>query len=271
VKPKKSSTLIAEQVLNLMQSGRLSPGDRLPPERQLAEQFEVNRQAVREALSALQLLGVVQTRPGSGTVIAARAPASTNLSSEVRRLDEQDNPFEIMEARGVVEVAVVRLAALRAAPSDLEEIRKAMADYEDQIRSRKPWDMGDLVIHLALARSSGNTCFVHFLESVFHSAGQWLWRLRSEGRNPEQSLQFLEHHRQIYTAIKNHAANEAVRAMRKHLRATSNLLRGTSIREPHAMRNFRGTSEQGSKRGAAAFFGDLQVGMAKGDSNDEEA
>jgi DNA-binding FadR family transcriptional regulator len=227
VKPKKASTLIAERVLSLMQSGQLRAGDRLPPERKLAEQFEVNRQAVREALSALQLLGVVQTRPGSGTVIAVRASAATDILSEVRQLDEQDNPFEIMEARGVVESEIVRLAALRATPSNLEEIRKAIDDFEAQIQSAEPRDIGDLPIHLALARASGNSCFLRLLESVFHSAGQWLWRLRREqGRSSERSLQFLEHHRQIYNAVQNRNGKEAVRAMRRHLRATSDLLLG---------------------------------------------
>src|ERR1700730_13359032 len=84
VKPKKASTLIAEQILRLVDSGELANGRRLPAERRLAQQFGVNRQAVREALSALHLLGVVENRAGSGTVVASRTSRHGNLRAEIR-------------------------------------------------------------------------------------------------------------------------------------------------------------------------------------------
>jgi len=227
VKPKKASTLIAEQILKLLEAGQLRPGDRLPPERRLAEEFAVNRQAVREALSALQLLGVVETRPGAGTRIPRGMPKGADLLSEVRHLDEQDNPFEVMEARAVIEPEIVRLAAGRATDSQLRDILAAINVYEQLVRNNTPPISGDLAIHSALAGASGNAVFAGFIQSIASLANQWLWRRRREQEWEQQrALLYLEQHRRIYAAIKGHHAAEAVRAMKLHLRATQDLLEG---------------------------------------------
>ena len=229
VRPKKTSSLIAEQILRLVESGVLAPGHRLPPERKLAKQFDINRQAVREALSALQLLGVVATRPGSGTVIAAKIPRSVDLFSEIRHLDNQDNPFEVMEARAIIEPEIVRRAALRATPSQLRRLAAVIDHHEAQVRAGQRSSSGDLEIHIALAQISGNHVLVRFIESVAESADQWLWRNRRERQwDQTRALSYLQHHRQIYAAIKIRDARTAVRIMRSHLRATYEMLKGSS-------------------------------------------
>jgi|SRR5579872_80945 len=220
VKPQKASTLIAEQILRLLESGELGPGDRLPPERKLAEQFEVNRQAVREALSALQLLGVVRTRPGSGSIVVARVSKGSDIHSEIRRLEGQVNPFEIMEARDVIEPEIVRLASKRAGDSQLGAISKAIEEYETTVREKKLPPSGDLQIHVRLAQASGNSVFVDFMDLVVASADQWLWRhQREKGWDQDRALLYLKHHREIYDAIAAREPRRAARAMKMHLRA----------------------------------------------------
>jgi GntR family transcriptional repressor for pyruvate dehydrogenase complex len=229
VRPQKSSTLIAEQMLAHVQSGHLNPGDRLPPERQLAEQFGVNRQAVREALSALHMLGIVETRPGSGSVIVMRLPKTLDAFSEIRRLDEQDNPFEIMEARAVIEPEIVRLAASRASQVQLANIEKAIEEYAAIVQHLKSPPGGDLRIHLALAQASGNAIFTRFIESVLNAADQWLWRrLREEKWDQKRALLYLKHHQEIFDAIRGGDAERAVQAMGSHLSAVQHIGWGIS-------------------------------------------
>jgi GntR family transcriptional repressor for pyruvate dehydrogenase complex len=229
VRPQKSSTLIAEQVLAHVQSGHLNPGDRLPPERQLAEQFGVHRQAVREALSALHMLGIVETRPGSGSVIVMRLPKTLDAFSEIRRLDEQDNPFEIMEARAVIEPEIVRLAASRADQIQIANIEKAIEEYEAIIQHFELPPGGDLRIHLALAKASGNAIFTRFIESVLNAADQWLWRrLRERKWDQERGLLYLKHHREIFSAIRGGDTARAMQTMGSHLSAVQRIGWGIS-------------------------------------------
>src|SRR3954454_15521681 len=98
---------IAERLAADIRSGLLAPGERLPSERELARQLEVSRASVREALAALQLQGVVETRAGAGTFVAADAQPSQELPHDA-------SPSAVLEARAQLEPAVARLAARRA-------------------------------------------------------------------------------------------------------------------------------------------------------------
>src|SRR3954464_15711113 len=96
---------IAERLAGDIRSGLLAPGERLPSERELARVLEVSRASVREAIGALQVQGVVETRPGAGTFVSARPP--------VGEAPHDASPSAVLEARAQLEPAVARLAALR--------------------------------------------------------------------------------------------------------------------------------------------------------------
>src|SRR4051794_18894664 len=97
---------IAERLAADIRSGALVPGERLPSERELARTLEVSRASVREALASLQLQGVVETRKGAGTFVAARPPGNGELPHDA-------SPSAVLEARLALEPAVARLAAAR--------------------------------------------------------------------------------------------------------------------------------------------------------------
>src|SRR3954471_16408761 len=116
---------IAERLAADIRSGLLAPGERLPSERELARALEVSRASVREALAALQLRGVVETRPGAGTFVTAEPPLS-----DVPQHDA--SPSAVLEARAQLEPAIARLAAQRAQPDPaVENLLTAMEAATD--------------------------------------------------------------------------------------------------------------------------------------------
>src|SRR3954468_20970457 len=137
---------IAERLAEDIRSGRLTPGERLPSERDLARALEVSRASVREALAALQLQGVVETRPGAGTFVAAHAPAG--------EVPHDASPSAVLEARAQLEPAVARLAARRAQPDPaVENLLAAMEAVGDPSApgARPPWSASDRLFHRQLA------------------------------------------------------------------------------------------------------------------------
>jgi len=104
---------IVEQVLDLIKEGKLKPGDKLPPEQVLAENFGTSRPSVREALSALEILGITESRGGKGNFIKD-TPRSPLYEQEVMELEKEESPFEILEARKAVEIEIAELAGKKA-------------------------------------------------------------------------------------------------------------------------------------------------------------
>jgi len=98
-----------EQIRKLIKEGKLKPGDRLPLEQVLADQFGTSRTSVREALSALEILGIAERRVGRGNFIIVNDPMSPLYEQEISELEQRENPFELLEARKVLEVEITVL------------------------------------------------------------------------------------------------------------------------------------------------------------------
>ncbi|HHY46961.1 MAG TPA: FadR family transcriptional regulator, partial [Firmicutes bacterium] len=123
---KRAYLQIIEQIKALLRDGRLRPGDRLPSERLLAQQLNASRASVREALSAMELAGLVYSRKGSGTYISEEAMRiSAAISPDLERLASDSGPVEIIRAREVVEAGLAELAALNASAEDIAAMEEA--------------------------------------------------------------------------------------------------------------------------------------------------
>jgi DNA-binding FadR family transcriptional regulator len=189
---------IAERLAADIRSGLLAPGERLPSERDLARTLEVSRASVREAIGALQVQGVVETRPGAGTFVAtdagARVPAPEGLPHDA-------SPSAVLEARAQLEPAVARLAAGRAQPDPAAE--KLLAAMEAEPVDAATWNASDRLFHRQLAAMSGNPVLLAFADHVAALMDQPLWqRLRDESvAVPGRARLHAAEHRMIYEAI----------------------------------------------------------------------
>jgi GntR family transcriptional regulator, transcriptional repressor for pyruvate dehydrogenase complex len=157
---------VARRLLDLFTSGSIAPGTRLPPERQLALTLGVGRSAVREALAALEILGIVDVRPGSGTYL--RGSASELLPQTLRwgLLIGERNTAELLELRSGLEIYVARLAAARADDAACDAIDRHLDRMRASVGELAAFVRADRDFHDALARTAGNAALIDLLHVV---------------------------------------------------------------------------------------------------------
>lgn len=214
--------IIIEQIRDQIVSGSLKPGDLLPTEKQLSEMMGVNRHSVREALKVLEFLGVVQSRAGIGTIV-------NNLGQDIlcERVAQAANfsphffLFELMELRQAIEPHAAALAAERATPEELVEMRRAMEDLEAEFKSGRHDTDADQRLHLILAQATHNQTFVRLTEPMMAMLKEYRQNsLQIKGR-PRETL--IEHER-IYKAVCESKPEEAREAMIDHLSNVKQML-----------------------------------------------
>lgn len=157
IETKKKSTYVAKQIVETIRAGIYPVGSRLPPERVLAEEMGVSRPSVREALSALQVVGILKSRGGDGTYVQSAADVAQGLRV-LELLEESPSLVDALEARRVLEVGVIRHVAGRASPQGLGRLRKALAAMDRAARARdyEAFSASNVEFHLALAGAGGN-------------------------------------------------------------------------------------------------------------------
>jgi len=216
------SSIIAEQILQMIRSKRYPVGSKLPPERIIAEQMGVSRPSVREAISALQIVGVLETHPGDGTYVA-KPLVGDNLSSQVQDILEQsDSPYEIIEARKAIESGVIRQAVRSATESEIEKIeavwdekheKGSQGDYDAYTRKGKDF-------HLSIANATKNGLIVAIMERLLSVTDQPLWRnmrCRFYEQNPGRIGTMMDVHYKMLSAIKERDVEKAVQAVEEDL------------------------------------------------------
>lgn len=218
IKPKKVSSQIAEQIRASILAGEFSPGEKLPPERELAEMFGVSRPSVREALNMLASTGLVMSYQGGGTVVLSLMDTSvgTPLGELIR--GQQERALDVIEVRKGMESWTAYYAAQRALPEDLRRMGELVAAMERNLVSLTPSEDIDANFHILIARSTHNIVWLHLMQTIFEGMKEFqqsVWRavyLTSE----DHHLLF-SHHLRICEAINARDAEGARRAMLEHL------------------------------------------------------
>lgn len=220
-KPHKLYEEIAERMLSQIHSGVLRPGDRLKPERALAEEYGVSRTAIREALRSLEMMGCVESRVGEGTFI--KAPSLSNIVDPFSMLFAQNRQLgsELIEVRLILETEISALAARRRTDGQLFALQASIAEMERDIDAGGKGIDADERFHGVLAEAAGNEALSTMLEMC---AG-----MLSRTRPITQSIKgvprmALKDHAAIYEAVRSQDERAARRLMRTHLnRALRNL------------------------------------------------
>jgi GntR family transcriptional repressor for pyruvate dehydrogenase complex len=218
------ASAVARRLLELFTSGSIEPGTRLPPERQLAERLAVGRSAVREALAALEILGIVDVRPGSGTYL--RGTASELLPQTLRwgLLIGERNTEELLEFRSGLEIYVARLAAARADERSMTVLAGRLERMRTSVDDLKRFAAADREFHQALAGAAGNAVLLDTLH-VVRSLLQ-IYADRAVASEDEARAAVAEHE-SILRAIESRDEDAAASAMATHMvTATSRLSPG---------------------------------------------
>ena len=202
---------IAEQLLAQIGSGRLRPGEPLPPERELTESFGVGRSSIREALRMLESQGVISANGGSFAV----ADVANPLNSSFRllfTLDERAGMHDLFELRRILDCEAAALAAERFGEQHLREMDTAIAEMDASLAADGSGDRfidADLRFHLAVAEATGNRLLLHSMQAVRDVVRRALMTVFVIPRSPERAV---VEHRAIRAAI---AAGDPARARRE--------------------------------------------------------
>ncbi|WP_267382646.1 MULTISPECIES: FadR/GntR family transcriptional regulator [unclassified Sphingomonas] len=215
----------AAAIAALIQRGDYRPGQRIPSERELAEEHKVSRPTIREALIALEVTGLIRSRHGSGIFVVDNPPADALMLS----LDI--GAFELTEARRLFEGEAAALAAVLIADADLEQLEALIADMERENREQVSGEHADREFHLVIARATQNSAIAGVIETLWDAryssplCAHMLERARSVGVQPR-----IDEHQVILKALRARDPAAARTAMRDHLaRVIEGLLKATEI------------------------------------------
>ena len=203
---------VAEQLASPIRSGELTKGDKLPSERELAAKLSVSRPTIREAITTLEVMGLVEVKPGSGVYVRDSDSTLMKLPEDV------PGPFEILEARKTLEPEVAAFAANRISDKQVEKLRQLLRDFGDPDLGPGEIENIDKEFHNLIAEATRN--------SALSGLVKWLWELR---RKSKVSIRFyqrardtgvrpaVEDHRAIIAALMARDENAARLAMHEHL------------------------------------------------------
>ncbi|OLC54764.1 MAG: hypothetical protein AUH85_10915 [Chloroflexi bacterium 13_1_40CM_4_68_4] len=203
---------IVAQIQQRLERGEIKPGDQLPSERVLAEQLQVSRPSVREALRSLELLGVTESRPGGGTFMRVASPDA--LLRPLAALTRAHDIEDILEVRALLEPALAELAARRANDDDIAALRTILVEQEQKVARRESFVEEDTRFHYLVAQAAKNELVLRMLGVIMDvlraSREEWL-------QSPERARASLEGHRVLLAAIELHDGEAARAASADHV------------------------------------------------------
>ena len=209
------SDKIIRQIRSLITTGQLNPGDKLPPERKLAEKFGIGRSLVRDAIRKLEFYGIVKTQPQSGTVIAGMGiVALEGLITDVLNIEETDF-YSLVETRVLLEVNAAGKAAERRTADDIVVLKTALDAYVAKVSGGESAVEEDLLFHIKIADASGNKVLKSLMLIITPDIVKNFTRLNV--CKDDRVDRTVQEHRKILEYIIDQDIKKAEDAMRMHL------------------------------------------------------
>ncbi|WP_158943168.1 FadR/GntR family transcriptional regulator [Granulicella sp. S190] len=205
---------VVEHIRALISSGEVRPGDRLPPERDLARQLKISRSSLRSGIGFLAAMGVLKSRHGAGTFVASGPPSFNSSSFSVLGALHGFAPWQMFEARLVIESSVAGLAAERATDEHIAELAEEVTEMYASLEDPQEYLIHDVRFHRTVARAAGNPILGALMETITAN----LYERRSKTvQNAIDIKESAEMHREIFRAIRSHNPLQARRSMEQHL------------------------------------------------------
>lgn len=210
------SDQVAEVMAARIRAGRLAAGDKLPTEANLVDQFSVSRTVVREALSRLKSLGLVESRQGSGVFV--KEVGFSPLNFDAKSMASRQAVVQMVEVRRALEAEVAALAAQRRTKTDIKRIHQSITDLDKAVAAGGDGVLEDVQYHLAIAEAARNP----FLMGTLQYLGQFLQGATrvtraNEARRDDFARQVRDEHAVIYQAIEAGEVEAARQAAGAHM------------------------------------------------------
>ncbi|GGY42840.1 transcriptional regulator PdhR [Bacterioplanes sanyensis] len=243
IKASKISDILAERLESMILEGSLSPGQKLPPERELAAQFEVSRPSLREALQKLEAKSLVVRRQGGGTFISDDIGISfVDPLSQLFKSHPEFN-YDLLEFRHALEEVAAHYAALRATDGDLQIIEQRYQDWleghEQRIGASEEAEL-DWRFHLSIAEASHNAVLLHSMRALFDLFKQTIaTNLEFLYIKEDRRAAIRNQHEKMKNAVLARDAQAAQQAVNDHLAFVEETLQQSSRFATHAERSLR--------------------------------
>src|SRR5580704_429541 len=205
---------ICRKMVSHLIRGVWSEGEKIPAERELCQTLGVGRASLREALKALEIMGMIETRLGDGTYVCKRTDFfSRPLLWAIASSSEAD-ARELIEARTLIEVELAGLAAERATPENLKQIAEQLRHMEKAKRNPQEFVQADVNFHLAIGQASSSGVLMNALHLIRNLLQQWILTAVAVKGVPEKAC---EQHKRVLQAIEKQDGAAARKEMRNHL------------------------------------------------------
>jgi len=218
IKPKKISDEIVRQLRSLIFDGKLQPGEKLPPERELARSLNVSRPPLRESLNILQSMGLIEIQHGNRTFVRPITTRSIYDPLVAFSKESPQNILQVHEVRKYLDIGSVSLAAEHATPKQVMKLKKIVHRMEDDLIKGHLGAKADLDFHIEIVKLTGNHVYHHLVTTVYDLLQEEL-RIAWGGifNEPESKKMLLKQHKKIFRAIKMNNPKESRKAAREHL------------------------------------------------------
>lgn len=213
---------IIERIGEMIESGELCPGDRLPPERRLAERFSVSRTSLRQAFLVLAERGIIESRQGDGTYLLAAPDHGPEGIGLLEAISERSGMIaDVLEFRKALEPQIAALAAERITEGQLDRLKVLVCDQQRSLLTCGDGSRFDVAFHRLLVTCTGNRVII----GVMHSLASLLAENRTNWlQSSERQKASIEGHLRIIDALVSKNADAARRAMEEHLETVGELV-----------------------------------------------
>ena len=215
------SAAVFEQLISFVVNGHWKAGDRIPPERDLCVELGIARTSLREALKAMELVGMLDSRVGDGTFVCPRSEFLAQPMLWAFTGTDHDELKDVLEARALLEEDLAALATIRASDAEIIQIGEIIEGTKARIAEGQPILEPDLAFHSAIATAARNSVLSNAVQLLRNMQRQWiLLKLQL----PNVPSDVLREHGAIYKAIRNRDVEGARTAMRDHLTHSGKLV-----------------------------------------------
>jgi GntR family transcriptional repressor for pyruvate dehydrogenase complex len=227
IKPKKIYEEVTEAIHEMIRNGQLKPGEKLDSVQQLAENFQVGRSAIREALTSLRAMGLVEMRQGEGTFVKEFETDQITLPLSTAILMNKKDIANLLEVRKILELGTVAAAANRRSKEHLLAMEKALEEMEAATGDEELGEEADLQFHLAISEASQNTLLLSLMNHVSGLMGEAMKETRKVWLYSKQTTmeKLAYEHYAIYKAIQKQDEEEARHFMKIHLENVESVIR----------------------------------------------
>ena len=238
VTPRKIPDVVYKQLVSLISSGRLKPGERLPSEREMAMDMGISRQSIREAINKAKTVGLIEVRQGGGTVVVSSVGEHLKTPLAIILEEQAEKIFEFLDIRKLFEGWCAERAAMAARAADLRAMQELLKRMETLEPGEAAWEKADLKFHSAIAAASHNVIAIHIMDGLKASFNDY-FKAKKFALGPERKDVLFHQHAAIFTAIQQGNPQKAKDRMTDHLEYVAEVIRRDFVKH---VRKRRGPS-----------------------------